>query len=449
MYEVKLHDIGEGMTEGEVVSILVNVGDMVQMDQPLMEVQTDKVSAELPTPVAGRVAEICVQIGERVPVGQTIAKIEQHTYVNQSSSEQAIAQTASSTQTSTDTQTNEIRPERVQHNKCSRTEGVKLRRNIMAAPYTRKVAREYGIEIEEVQGTGPNGRVTVEDVQAYAQSQHEGSEAEVATAQELEQRLPLISETAQVSTSRAEVRGNIEKPKPGATIPFRGRRKQIAQKMVQSMYTIPHVTHFDKLDMTSLMEMREQYQQGKSGAEARNSRLSVMSFVVKAISIALQEYPIFNAKLNEERGVIELMPTVNIGYAVHTDEGLIVPVIPQVESRSIIEIQQEMKALTQKAQEDRLTASDLRGGTFTVSNVGPIGGMFATPIINYPEVALLAFHQMEDQPVVRKKQIVIRTMMNFSMSFDHRVADGVTAVQFTNRVKQLLEEPLQLFVHLR
>lgn len=435
MYEMKLHDIGEGMTEGEVVHLLVKPGDVVAVDQPVMEVQTDKVTAELPCPVAGTIKEIRVEVGQVVAVGSTLLVVEE---INAAPTavlnEASVSETASSA----------AQPKQTIHKQASGSTGTARGnglRNVMAAPFTRKRARELGVQIEQVPGTGRNGRITLEDVHAFAENPAgaSGASQEVAAgvAELNKQEISQPSSQAQ-STIAKEVQ----------ILPFAGRRKQIAQKMTQSMFTIPHVTHFDKIDMTELVSMKDNYQ-AQLGAHEQGQRLSIMAFIAKALAIALQEFPIFNAKLYEEKGEIHLEPHINLGVAVNTDDGLIVPVLPKVEELSLYEINKGMKELTKRALANELQAKDLRGGSFTISNVGPIGGMFATPIINHPEVALIAFHQLEDQAVVRNKEIVIRSMLNFSMSFDHRVADGVTAVQFTNRMKQLVEQPLHLFVHLK
>jgi 2-oxoisovalerate dehydrogenase E2 component (dihydrolipoyl transacylase) len=437
MYEMKLHDIGEGMTEGEIVHFLVQVGDVVTVDQPVLEVQTDKVTAELPCPVAGRIAEILVNKGDVVEVGSIILKIEE------SAAGQTETPTAKKETPASKEGNQAIQKSKQQATREDQATRVGRLRNVMAAPYTRKIAREHGIQIEEVKGTGKNGRITVEDVLTFAQ-QGPGAQQEVASAQE---KLTYQKESTVVENTK------LAPVNAGKSIPFRGRRKQIAQKMTQSMFTIPHVTHFDKIDMTRLVEIKDQFQQAQvdrhtDSVQAGNQKMSIMAFLIKALSISLKEFPIFNAKLNEEKEEIYLDSNINIGIATHTEEGLIVPILKNAQTLSIAEINQQMKALTKKAQAGQLQSTDLRGGTFTISNVGPIGGMFATPIINHPEVALISFHQMEDQPVVRDKEIVIRTILNFSMSFDHRVADGVTAVQFTNRMKHLIENPMQLFVHL-
>lgn len=476
MYEMRLHDIGEGMTEGEVVQLLVQVGDSVSVDQPVMEVLTDKVSAELPAPVGGRIAKIFVDVGDVISVGTTMLIIEE-------ASEEASNDTSNVTQ---------LQPSsHLEQTLLSRENSPVKFNRVKAAPYTRRLAREYGIDIEAVEGTGINGRVTVEDLERIReQAWTEGTYEEVAisamdtsvTGESIRDKnssdKPMTEMYAgDLFDSRDNVlnrQGAVEKraaspalkkgiigttaKEEGAVsnvIPFTGRRKQIANKMIQSMYTIPHVTHFDKIDMTQLLEFKEQYQQELAEQfswldreERQQERLSIISFIMKALTMALKEYPIFNAKLDEKQGEIRIEPHVNLGIAVNTEEGLIVPVLQKAEELSIYELNRQMKDLTRRAQQNQLLASELRGGTITISNVGPIGGMFATPIINHPEVALLAFHQLEDMPVVRRKEIVIRSMLNFSMSFDHRVADGVTAVQFTNRMKEMLESPLQLFTRL-
>jgi 2-oxoisovalerate dehydrogenase E2 component (dihydrolipoyl transacylase) len=446
MYEMKLHDIGEGMTEGEIVHFLVNVGDMVTVDQPLVEVQTDKVTAELPSPVKGIVHEILFNRGEIIEVGQTILRIQE-----QQAEEKTNLNQASESDKHSNQGKQELSHTESKHDKES-TRVQKLR-NVMAAPYTRKKAREHGIEIEKVQGTGKAGRITLEDILALVH-QEKSSLSEVATSQEAvgietataTSNKPMVA-PMKLAPDSVELTKNLQLV-PGRRIPYKGRRKQIGMKMSTSKYTIPHVTHFDKIDMTQLLQCKNDIQLSLSLCNDNQVKLSILSFLIKALSISLKKYPIFNAKLDEEKEEILLESQVNMGLATHSEEGLLVPVLRDVQGLNILEINEKMKELTRKAQENSLQASEMRGGTFTISNVGPIGGMLATPIINHPEVTLIAFHQIEDQPVVRNKEIVIRSLMNFSMSFDHRVADGVTAVQFTNEMKRLIENPYLLFVHL-
>jgi 2-oxoisovalerate dehydrogenase E2 component (dihydrolipoyl transacylase) len=390
--EVKLHDIGEGMTEANINHFLVKVGDVVRADQPLVEVQTDKMTAEIPAPFSGVIKEFTVSEGETIPVGSTVLLMEKE---SRGESRRAVPQT---------------------------TQVLKKKR-ILASPYTRKIARENGVNIDEVVGSGAGGRIVDEDVLLYMKSEIGGP------PKREEERVP-AAQVKPAETMRE-------------TIPFRGRRKQIASKMSQSLRTIPHCTHFEEIDVTNLLIWKETMK--------RNGQsVSMGAFFIKALSVCLKEFPIFNARLNEEEECVELQSHHNIGIAVDTDEGLIVPVIKGVEGKTMKEIQAEMKALTVKAQEGELAMKEIKGGTFTVSNVGPLNGSIgATPIINEPEVALVAFHKTKKRPMVNDKdEIVVRSMMNVSMSFDHRVADGGTAVTFTNRLRDLIEEPQSMLLEL-
>lgn len=397
MIEVKLHDIGEGMTEGEILAYFVKVGDQVLPDQPLVEVQTDKMTAELPSPTAGTVKEILVTEGTNVEVGTTLLIIE-------SSGTKSVQQKVENTPMNRNSRTIK---------KVDRENGPK--RLILAAPYTRKIARELGIDIEDIHGTGPAGRVTDEDVYRY-----------------VNQPEPVEENKNDIQPTIAEVE----------EIPFNGRRKQIASLMSKSLYTIPHVTHFEEVDMTNLLDSKKQLNEA-------GVNISVAAFFIKAIQLSLAKYPIFNSVLDEEKGVIKLKKEYNIGIAVDAKEGLIVPVIRHVEQKTLSNIHAEMKDYIEKAQNNTLTKHDISDGTFTISNVGPLGGIGATPIINYPQTALIAFHKTKKKPVVVNDEIVIRSIMNLSMSFDHRVADGATAVGFTNYFVQLLEQPTRMLLELR
>jgi len=379
--DVKLHDIGEGMSEGEIVQLLVKPGDHVLVDQPLVEVQTDKVTAELPSPFAGKVETIYVEAGEVIEVGGTLLTIS------------PISQHAEQT----------LLPNR--------------KKRILAAPFTRKIARENNVDIEEVKGTGPAGRITDEDVFRH-----------LATTQKPEEK----------ETEKA-----IEKEANERTIPFSTRRKQISAKMKKSTLTIPHVTHFDEVDVTNILEMK------KTMKEKNGQSISVAAFYIKAVCVALKEFPIFNSELKEDEGLIYLKPDLHIGLATDTEEGLIVPVIHHCDKHSIIEIHNKMKNLHHAAMNNELTSKNLSESTFTISNAGPLGSTGATPIINYPQVALLAFHKTKKMPVVTENdEIIIRSIMSISMTFDHRIADGGTSMRFTNRFIELIEQPSLLLMEL-
>lgn len=382
--EVKLHDIGEGMTEADINCFLVKPGDSVKADDPLVEVQTDKMTAEIPAPKAGIVREFRVEQGQTVAVGTTLLILED-----------PIEGT-------------------INENKTKR---------ILASPFTRKIARDNGVDIKRIKGSGLAGRIIDKDIYTFMDS----------TENKVELKVPVKHAAVPLEKTSLET----------DTIPFRGRRKQIAKKMVHSFYTIPHCTHFEEVDVSDLIHFRHELKK-------MNRNISATAFFLKALSICLYEYPVFNARLDEENEQIQLQREHHIGFAVDTEEGLIVPVIRNIEKKSIQSIHTEMKQLTEKALANKLMMKDVSGGTFTISNVGPLGGSVgATPIIQHPEVALVSFHKTKKMPVVTDEdQIVIRSIMNISMSFDHRVADGATAVRFTNRFAQFIQNPKLILLEL-
>ncbi|WP_172369479.1 2-oxo acid dehydrogenase subunit E2 [Sporosarcina jiandibaonis] len=401
MVEVKLHDIGEGMTEGEIVNYLVKVGDRVSTDQPLVEVLTDKMTAELPSPCAGTVRKIIVEPGETVQVGTSLI------YIESDGDHELVSETKTLNNSVAATIDQGI-------------EGIERIANpfkrVLAAPYTRKLARDNNIDIAEVPATDLSGRVTEEDVLRFIKKNREVNDID-------EQRVQIKEETPD-------------------EIPFRGIRKEIAKKMMKSLFTIPHVTHFDEANMTNLFEMREDM---KKAGDA----ISVPAFFIKALTISLKEFPIFNAELDEENNRIVLKKNYHIGFATETKNGLLVPVIHDADKKSIKEIHHELIELSEKAVTGKLSLAEMQNSTFSMSNVGPLGSTGATPIINYPETALISFHKTKKRPIVNDQdEIVIGHIMTLSMSFDHRVADGSTAVSFTNRFINLIEHPYQLLLEM-
>ena len=404
MIEVKLHDVGEGMTEGEIAHYLVQVGDHVTTDQPVVEVATDKMVAELPAPVSGIVKEIIIPVGQTVQVGTTLLHIEAS-----NASEVPVAVTPEVSRVS------EPAPVAVAAPPAQASPS----KRVLATPYTRKIARDHGIDIEAVTASDPSGRVSEDDVLRFVN-------AAVAPQEIIS---PIVEEVTQQQT-------------PPEMIPFRGIRKQIAKKMTQSLYTIPHVTHFEEVDMTRLLALRAEWK-----AAGRN--ININAFFIKALIVALKEYPVFHAKLDEANECIRLEQDFHFGMATETPDGLMVPVIRHADQLSLTELHDQLIALQQRAQNGALRAADLKPSTFTMSNVGPLGSTGATPIINYPETALIAFHKTKKRACVDEDdQIVVRSMMNLSMSFDHRVADGATAVAFTNRFVSLIEHPTTLLLEL-
>lgn len=405
MLEVKLHDVGEGMTEGEVIHYLVKVGDLVRTDQPLVEVQTDKMVAELTSPCSGIVKEIRIEVGETVQVGTSLLVIEV---------EEAVQVV----------QKSQIEAEQITGNKVNsiimkNEKALPATFNrVLATPYTRKIARDNNINLEDVQSADPSGRVTEEDVFRYLKEVQTGEES--------------VKDVVQVAESQ----------QPPDEIPFRGIRKKIAEKMSKSLFTIPHVTHFDEVNMTNLFELKEQL-------KVNGESVSVPAFLIKALVISLKDFPVFNAELDEEKGRILLKKNYHIGIATNTESGLVVPVIHDVDKKSIRAINKEVKELTERAIVGKLQPFEMQNSTFTMSNVGPLGSTGATPIINYPETALIAFHKTKKQAIVNEHdEIIIGYIMTLSFVFDHRVADGATAVGFTNRFVSLIEQPHKLLMEL-
>ncbi|WP_342541616.1 dihydrolipoamide acetyltransferase family protein [Paenisporosarcina sp. FSL H8-0542] len=407
MLEVKLHDIGEGMTEGEIVHYLVKVGDSVRTDQPLVEVQTDKMVAELTSPCSGIVKKIIIDAGETVRVGTSLIYIE-------------ADESVKTVQKTSPEMKQEVKNEMITPTVFKEKNMQTTFTRVLAAPYTRKIAREHNINIEDVQASDPSGRVTEEDVYRFLK----GHQTE--TYQESVMAVPQ-------SAVRQETPDEI---------PFKGIRKKIAEKMTKSLFTIPHVTHFDEVNMTNLFKMREEL-------KASGESVSVSAFLIKALVISLKDFPIFNAELDEENNRILLKKNYHIGIATNTDSGLIVPVVHDADKKSIKTIHSDVKGLTERAVAGKLQPFEMQNSTFTVSNVGPLGSTGATPIINYPETALIAFHKTKKQPIVNElDEIVIGHIMTLSMAFDHRVADGATAVAFTNRFASLIEHPHKLMMEM-
>jgi 2-oxoisovalerate dehydrogenase E2 component (dihydrolipoyl transacylase) len=405
MLEVKLHDIGEGMTEGEVIHYLVKVGDLVSTDQPLVEVQTDKMIAELTSPCSGIVKQIIIEPGETVQVGTSLIYIE--------------AADAVKTEQKTPPETNQnVIKQNSQSNEQIKQSSQNAFSRVLAAPYTRKIARENNINLEEVQATDPSGKVTEEDVYRFLKEQQ--------TDKESVKIVPQVTSTKEIPDE----------------IPFKGIRKKIAEKMTKSLFTIPHVTHFDEVNMTNLFKMREDL-------KASGESIGVSAFLIKALVISLKDFPIFNAELDEVNSRILLKKNYHIGLATNTESGLIVPVLHDADKKSIKDIHKEVKGLTERAIAGKLQPFEMQNSTFTVSNVGPLGSTGATPIINYPETALIAFHKTKKRPIVNNHdEIVIGHIMTLSMAFDHRVADGATAVAFTNRFASLIGQPHKLIMEM-
>ncbi|GIM46967.1 dihydrolipoamide acetyltransferase component of pyruvate dehydrogenase complex [Collibacillus ludicampi] len=426
-FEFKLPDIGEGIHEGEIVKWLVKPGDVVEEDQPIVEVQNDKAVVDLPSPVKGKVLEIKVAEGQVATVGQVLLTFEAEG-VAPEQAEPAIEKgeppAAPNQETGTVAQVQPPAP-----TSQPATEDM-TGKEILATPSVRKYAREKGVDLARIAGTGPNGRITREDVDKAAADIREARN--VSDSKE--------AESAQVATAE------VEKPAADATsmetaeerVPLRGIRRSIAHAMVKSKYTAPHVTIMDEVDVTKLVEVRKR---AKPLAEERGIKLTYLPFIVKAVIAGLREFPVLNASLDDEKGEIIFKKNYHIGIATDTENGLIVPVVKDADRKNMWTIAKEIQDLASRGREGSLAVHELKGSTFTITNIGSAGGYLFTPIINYPEVAILGTGRISKKPIITDDEISVADVLALSLSFDHRLIDGATAQQFLNMIKQLLSDP--------
>lgn len=410
VYEFRLPDIGEGIAEGEVVKWLVKEGAEVKENQPLVEIMTDKVNVEIPSPRKGKVLRLMAKEGEILKVGQVLVTIEeqgaQSTAPTSAPTVHTVKPVARVQTVAPTTPKPAPQPLQVQRRP----------QEILATPATRKLARDLGVDLSLVQGMGPGGRITDQDVQGFKGSG---------------------MKPAPVAVSAATPKGLEER------VPLRGIRRKIAERMVKSQQTAAHVTHVDEVDMTEIVQLREK---AKQSAEKQRVKLTYLPFIVKALIPALKQYPFVNSTLDDDKQEIVIKRYYNIGIATDTEQGLVVPVVRDAEHKSITQLAEEISKLSERARSGQLSLDEVQGSTFTITNVGGIGGVFATPIINYPEVAILGVHKITKRPVVRDDKIVVRDMTYLSLSFDHRVLDGAMAARFMTAIKQYLEDPKLLLL---
>src|SRR5512146_933253 len=382
-FELRLPDVGEGVAEGEIVRWLVPEGASVKEDDLLVEVLTDKANVEIPSPVSGVLARILAQPGRIVKVGEAIALIEVAGAVTEPPA------------------TKEKEGSAAGHPEPGAPGGAPAPRaqagEVLATPVVRKLAKDLGVDLSMVAGSGPAGRVTEEDVRAAAA----GVSAAAGTK-------PLVER-----------------------IPFRGKRRAAAKKMVLSKTTIPHALLVDEVDATNLLAMRGTLRE--IGAR-EGVKITILPFIVQAVVTALRVHPALNASLDEEREEVVLKKEYHIGIAVDAEDGLVVPVLRDAGDKTIVELSREIERLSGAARAGKLSPSDLGGGTFTVTSIGSIGGLFSYPVIHIPEAAILGVHKIVRRPVVRGDEIVQRDMMYLSLSFDRRLIDGGAAARFMNDV---------------
>lgn len=468
-FEFKFPDVGEGITEGKLVKWLVKVGDTVKKDGNVAKVETDKAVVEIPCPESGVVEKLLFKEGDTLEVGKTIMllktagealqdekpgpeeKIESKADVKEEQSKAKPVETrgvlalpvvkkyakeknvdlskvkgtgkegritkkdvdaflgGKSVEKATETRAEEKTVEQSSRQDID---------EVLATPSTRKHARELGVDISKVKGTGKNGIITLEDVERASKgitSEPQKTEFE-----------------ASINQSKSVVEGNVER------VPLSNIRETIAKKMVESKHKAAHVTHTDEADVTSLVSIVEKE---RAALEKEGVKLTFLPFFIKASILALKEHPYLNSELDEEKKEITLKKYYNIGIAVDTEKGLMVPVIKDADKKSIAGLAKEIVGLAVKARDKGLTLADMSNGSFTITNVGSLGGQVFTPIINYPQAAILGVGKIIDKPVAKNNEVVIRKMVMLSLSYDHRVVDGAEAARFLGKIIKYLEDP--------
>ena len=417
-YEFKFPDVGEGIHEGELVKWLVKEGDSVKEHQNIAEMETDKAMVEIPSPKAGvilklhfkegdtiKVGEVMVTIGEK---GEKAAKAPEAPKKVPTEKKAVVGKKMAPTVIGVIEEAKGVE----KHIEIKRE---KAREAVQAVPAARALATELGVDLKTIKGTGPGGVITVADVKGKGVGK------------------PVVAGKAVTAPKITfEQYGRVLK------IPFRGIRKKIAENMALSKHTAAHVTHMDEIDVTKLWDVRKEK---KAVAENQGFPLTFLPFITKAICIALKDHPYMNSSLDEEGSAIVIKQYYNIGIAVDTTDGLIVPVVKGAEKRSILDIAKEIYKLADQARERTIKLDDLKGGTFTITNIGSLGGTYATPIINYPEVGILAIGRIYEKAIIKDGKLSVRKVMPVSLSFDHRVVDGAYAARFVNSIKKHLEDP--------
>ncbi|HVI74466.1 MAG TPA: dihydrolipoamide acetyltransferase family protein [Anaeromyxobacteraceae bacterium] len=433
-----LPDIGEGVVEAEVQQWFVKPGDHVVEDQPLVEVMTDKATVTLPSPRRGTVTKLLYQVGQIAKVHEPLLEMVEDVKPSQEPSVMAPAEEVDEERTlrveGGGSASGSAEPGGPALAAAAGERGT--RQKVLAAPAVRAMARQLGVDLALLRGSGPGGRVTKEDVNG-ARNGHGHPPPELTSLPPAPQRpAPFAAHIPEQAAVR-------EVPHGDEVVPVRGVRRRIAERMAQSKRTAAHFTFVEEVDVTDLVKVKD-----RIAAKAREEGVKVtfLPFIVKAVVAALKKHPWLNAVLDEARGEIRLRREYHIGIASATEQGLIVPVVHHADRLSLMGLAREIERLAAESKAGRARPEDMTGSTFTITSLGAQGGLFATPIINFPEVGILGVHRIRPTPVVKDGQIVAREIMNVSLSFDHRVVDGHVGAAFTYTVISYLEEPDLLFM---
>jgi pyruvate dehydrogenase E2 component (dihydrolipoamide acetyltransferase) len=429
LLEFKLPDIGEGIAEGEIVKWLVKAGDAVKEHQAVVEVMTDKATVEVPSPAAGVIGELRAQAGQTVPVGSVIFTLQM---AGGAAPAQVAHHAPAAAAHAAPAPAKHVAPAPAMAGATPVLSASSSDARVPAVPSARRLARELGIDLASVTGSGRHGVVRRADIEAFAAS---GAPKSVAA--------PVAAAPASAAPARpSPAPVSFAAGERETRVPFRGVRKKISEAMVRSKYTAPHFTVVEELDVTELVALREKAK--AMGAEV-GVKVTFMPFIMKAVALGLAKYPQLNAHLDEAAQEIVRYGYVNLGIAMDTDQGLIVPVVKEIQAKGVLQLAAELADLADRTRAGKVKPDELKGSTFSISNAGNIGGTLATPIINFPDVAILGVHRIVKRPgVVETPQgdkIEVRQYMNLSCSVDHRLADGADGARFLVHVKRLLENP--------
>ncbi|MDA3915658.1 MAG: dihydrolipoamide acetyltransferase family protein [Deltaproteobacteria bacterium] len=407
MFEFKLPDLGEGIHEGELLKWYVKEGDTISEDDPLCDMETDKAAVTIPSPRTGVIIRLTGNPGDTIQVNQVLVVIDE-----------------------------DFKESSIQQIKTIKEVGPEPETKKIAAPATRRLAREMKIDINAVTGTGSAGKVTKEDLEQYEAGKKDVKQEEPGAYTEVS--LEGSSNNGTIPFLEIDRLPDYEKSGPVEKESIRSLRKKTAIKTTSSTILVPHVAHMDECDVTELENLRKTFNSTKEKA----GNLTLLSFVIKAVSSLLKSYPEFNAGIDPHKMEIVYKKYYNIGFAADTPRGLIVPVINNADQKSVAAIASHLVSLSNKGRDGTITAPELTNGTFTITNVGAIGGTGVVPIINYPESAILGLGRVIKKPIVKDDKIIIGLMLPITLCFDHRIADGVRAALFVRDLKQMLENPM-------
>ncbi|MBI2422660.1 MAG: 2-oxo acid dehydrogenase subunit E2 [Candidatus Hydrogenedentes bacterium] len=445
--EFKLPELGEGVASGTVANILVKAGDAVSPGQPVIEIETDKAVAEIPINVGGTIKDIKVKTGQSVKAGDIIFVLDGEGAAApakaapvQAAPEPAPAKVAAPVPAPAPATVHVAAPVSAAPAPPIAEGARPAGANVLASPSVRKLARSLGVKLHEVPTADSSGRVSEQDVLAFAAS---SGKAPVSTPAAASVSGAIATPVSAAPVLPADARQELDRWGAVAIEPMNAVRKKTTEHMTRCWTTIPHVTHFEKADITELEALRQ-----KRGAaiKAQGGSLTVTCFIMKIVAEGLKRFPKFNASIDLDNQEVALKQYYHIGVAVETPIGLLVPSIRDVDKKSVTQIAMELPAIAKKARDRKLSLEEMQGSTFTISNLGGIGGVGFTPIINAPEVAILGVSRASVEPVYINGQFAARTMMPLSLSYDHRLIDGADAARFLRWVVEALENPWVLFL---